>query len=144
LRFSVATELVLSMDSSKFMLDFDTGQTMDPPATIRPEQGRMDVCTTQVQPYHYPTGLVGLELQGVEVTSNDWNATPSDVRRALAGDDVQLLKQMDTGPEPTPTYFFKTQSGAEGVLQLLGVVDNPKGIRLRYKTLQAAPADGGP
>jgi hypothetical protein len=133
--------MVLSMDSSKFMLDFDTGQTMDPPATIRPEQGRMDVCTTQVQPYHYPTGLVGLGLEGVEVKASDWSASESGVRRALAGDNVQPLKQMDTGPEPTPTYFFRTQSGAVGVLQLLGVTDNPKGIRLRYKTLHAAPAE---
>jgi hypothetical protein len=51
--FSEIKELVLSMNSSKFMLDFDSGETMDPPATTgRPEQGKMDVYTTQMQPYH--------------------------------------------------------------------------------------------
>jgi hypothetical protein len=138
LQFSQAVELVLSMDSSKFMLDFDTGQTMDPPATFRPETGRMDVCTTQVQPYHYPTGLIGLALQGLEVKPSDWNASASEVRRALANDGLQPLTQMDTGPEANPTYFFKTRDGAQGILQLQGVVDNPKGVRLRYKTIQTA------
>jgi WD40 repeat protein len=135
--FSETKELVLSMNSSKFMLDLDTGQTMDPPATIgRSEQGKMDVYTTQVQPYHYPTGLVGYSLQGREVKASEWNASVDDVRRALAG-EIYPLKEMDIGPEITPTYFFKTRDGAMGILQLVGVTDEPKGIRLRYKTVLA-------
>jgi WD40 repeat protein len=133
--FSETKELVLSMNSMKFMLDLDTGETMDPPATAgRPEQAKMDLSTTQVQPYHYPTGLVGHSLQGKEVKPGDWNATTSDVRRALA-DNIYPLKEMDVGPEENPTYFFKTRDGALGILQLLGVTDEPKGVRLRYKTV---------
>ena len=79
LRFSETQELVLAMGSTKFMLDFDTGQTMDPPQTLRPEQELMDVCTDQVQGYHYPTKLVGLSLQGREVKASDWDASVSDV-----------------------------------------------------------------
>ena len=135
LQFSEAKELVLSMDSSQFMLDLDTGKTMDPPATIRPEQGKMDLSTTQVQPYHYPTGLIGHSLQGVEVKASDWDASVADVLAALAG-TIYELKQMDVGPEKNPTYFFK-RDGTEGILQLLQVIDNPKGIRLRYKTVKA-------
>ena len=137
--FSEPRELVLSMNSNQFMLDLDTGEIMDPPATIRPEQAKMDLSTTQVQPYHYPTGLVGHSLEGTEVKPSDWSASIADVSRALAG-KLYPLQAMDVGPEKTPTYFFKTRDGAEGILQLLEVTDNPKGIRLRYKTVLADDA----
>jgi WD40 repeat protein len=138
--FSATKELVLSMNSNKFMLDFDSGETMDPPATTgRPEQGKMDVYTTQMQPYHYPTGLIGYSLQGREVKASDWNASVEDVRRALAG-NIYALKSMDVGPEKNPTYFFKTRDGALGILQLVEVTDEPKGIHLRYKTVLANSA----
>ena len=141
LQFSETKEVVLSMNSTKFMLDFDSGQTMDPPAmTGRPEQKQMDVQTDQVQPYHYPKELIGLGLQGMEVKASDWDASAADVRRALAGDKVEPLKQMDLGPEKHPTYFFKTRDGAVGILQLLGIVEEPKGIRLRYKTVASRSA----
>jgi WD40 repeat protein len=139
LKFSETNEVVLSMDSLKFMLDLDTGATMDAPATIgRKEQGQMDIQTDQVQPYHYPKELIGLGLEGVEVKASDWDASAADVQRALAGDRAEPLKQMDLGPEKHPTYFFKTRDGAWGVLQLLELVDEPKGIRLRYKTVKPA------
>ena len=139
LRFSETKELVLSMDSSKFMLDLDTGNTMGPPATIRPEQEQMDVETDQVQPYHYPTKLTSHGLVGLEVKSSDWDASVTEVRRAMTGKAVGPLKEMDLGPEKNPTYFFKTKERTIGVLQLLELVDKPKGIRLRYKTVQAEP-----
>ena len=76
---------ILSMGSSSFMLDLDTGNTMAPAArTGHPEQGKMDVYTDQVQPYHYPKELIGVGLMGREVKSSDWDASASDVRRALA------------------------------------------------------------
>jgi WD40 repeat protein len=78
----------------------------------------------------------------VEVKSSDWDASAADVRRALAS-DIYALKEMDVGPEKNPTYFFKTRDGAEGILQLLAVEDNPKGIRLRYKTLLSDRVGGG-
>ena len=134
--FSEAKEVVLSAGSMKFMLDFDTGQTMDMPATTgRPDEKLMDVLTDQVQPYHYPKELIGRGLEGVEVKASDWDASAAAVRRALTADRVGPLKQMDLGPEKHPTYFFRTRDGAWGVLQLLEIVDEPKGIRLRYKTV---------
>jgi hypothetical protein len=128
------------MNSMKFMLDLDTGETMDPPARQRPEQAQMDVQTDQMQPYHYPKELIGRGLQGVEVKASDWDASAAEVRRALAGDRVGPLKQMDVGPEKNPTYFFKTRDGTLGMLQLLEIVHEPKGIRLRYKRVESEPA----
>jgi serine/threonine-protein kinase len=130
--FSETKEVVLSMGSSKFMLDLDTGNTMDPPARVgRPEQEQMDLQTDQVQPYHYPTKLIGLGLMGREVKASSWNSSASDVRRVA----THPLKEMDVGPEQNPTYFFRTRDGTHGILQLLEIVEASKGIRLRYKTL---------
>ncbi len=140
LRFTKTQELVLSMDSLKFMLDLDTGKTMDSPANIRPEQKQMDIHPNQIQPYHYPTALSGVGLEGREVKSSDWTASAADVCRALAGDAVEPLTHMDLGPEKNPTYYFKTRDSTYGVLQLLELVDEPKGIRLRYKTVETVSA----
>ncbi len=133
--FSDTKELVLSMDSMKFMLDLDTGKTMDPPATRRREQAQMDVHSNQVQPYQRPAGLVGISTRGKKVKSIDWDATVSDVHALLASDKVDALAQMNYEPAKPATYFFRTRGGTEGVLQLLAIVDEPKGIRIRYKTL---------
>jgi WD40 repeat protein len=125
------------MGSNKFMLDLDAGETMDPPATAgRPDQKLMDVHPNQVQPYHYPTGLTGLSLQAREAKSNDWNASAADVRRALTG-NIQRLTHLDIGPAKPATYFFRTGAGTEGILQLLSLVEEPKGIRVRYKTISS-------
>jgi serine/threonine protein kinase len=137
IQLSEPRELVLSMNSTKFMLDLDTGDTMDPPAAIRPEQAKMDIHPNQIQPYHYPTALVGVGLVGMEMKESDWHAAVVDVRRALEGREIEPLKEMDQGPEKHPTYFFKTRDGTCGILQLLEIVDKPKGMRLRYKTIES-------
>ncbi|MEX2139060.1 MAG: protein kinase [Pirellulales bacterium] len=144
--FSETKELVLSMNSMHYMLDFDTGKTLDPPATVdRPEIQQMDVYATQLQPHQFPTGLSGAQsfllpgqpMRGMKVKSSQWNASAADVRRALAGDDVPPLTEMQYKPLEPATYFFKTEEGAEGILDLMALVEDPKGIRIRYKTVLA-------
>ena len=135
LGYSDTQEIVLSMNSMKFMLDLDTGRTMDPPATHRPEQEQMDIHPTQWQPYERPTGLSGLSLRGRKMKPDDWDASVTDMRDVLAHDRVQELTQMKFDPKEPATYFFATRDGTIGILQLLAVVEEPEGIRLRYKTL---------
>jgi serine/threonine-protein kinase len=149
LRFSETKDVFLSMDSMKYMLDLDTGEVMDPPARPRPEQERMDVHPTQWQPSQLPTGLTGMSLQGYEVSERSWDASPSEVREGLAREGRQPLKQMDYVPqEPFPrnsaTFFFKTRAGTEGILQLVGLDQVPKGIFIRYKTLVSGPPNTAP
>src|SRR5439155_7056241 len=125
LGYSDAKELILSMDSMKFMLDLDTGQTMDPPATHRPEQEQMDVHPTQWQAYAHPTGLTGLSLRGTKMKPTDWNSSVTELRRELASYRVQPLTQMKYEPAESATYFFTTRDGTDGILQLLAVVEEP-------------------
>jgi beta-lactamase regulating signal transducer with metallopeptidase domain/biopolymer transport protein ExbD len=153
-RFSEAREHVLSMGSLKFLLDLDTDQTMDPPARNRPGQEKMDVQPAQEQPYERPVGLscrssflTGSPLKGIKVTPEDWNASVSDLQNALASDRVQPLAEMDYEAKGPATYFFRTGDGTDGILQLLAIVDEPKGIRVRYKVLspvaEEPPAQSG-
>jgi hypothetical protein len=79
--------------------------------------------------------LTGRALNGLEMKSSDWSASASDVRRTLAGDAVRPLRQMEYHPEKIRTYFFKTRDGAFGVLQLLKLAEEPRGILIRYKTV---------
>jgi serine/threonine protein kinase/WD40 repeat protein len=131
LRFPEIKELVLSMDSLHFMLDLDTGQTMDPPARYRTEQELMDVHVGQVQPNQTPAGLVGMSLHARKVKPSDWDASQAKVREAVL--DMQPTSEMAFDPATPATYFFRTRGGGVGVLQMIEQVDEPKGIRIRYK-----------
>jgi hypothetical protein len=81
-------------------------------------------------------GLSGLSLQGLKVKPRDWNSSASDLRDALAGDGVQPLTQMKYDPTESATYFFRTGDDTDGILQILALVEQPKGIRIRYKALR--------
>ncbi len=135
LRYSDAKEVVLSIGSMKFKLDLDSDQTTDAPAAQRAEQEQMDVQPTQEQPDTLPTGLSGLGLRGRKMLLTDWEASASDLQGVLAGDAVQPLTEMKFEPDASATYFFVTRDGTVGILQLVALVEAPKGIRVRYKTL---------
>lgn len=138
LRFAEITELVLSMNSLKFMLDLDSGQTMDNPMTLRPEAKKMDLHPIQQQPYDVAQGLTGLSLRGVKAKPKDWNVSVDELQKELASNRVGALTKLPYDSDETATYFFRTADGTAGILQLLAQTDEPKGIRLRYKTFAAS------
>jgi serine/threonine protein kinase len=43
-----------------------------------------------------------------------------------------------------PTCLFKTREGNVGVLQITGVIQNPRGVKLRYKLLREGENSSGP
>ncbi|KPJ52406.1 MAG: hypothetical protein AMS16_06410, partial [Planctomycetes bacterium DG_58] len=66
---------------------------------------------------------------------------------ALTAEEVVLRLQRETwlkgvlevpGKDFPATYVFKTALGDCGILQILAVTDNPKGVKIRYKMVQAA------
>ena len=125
------------------MLDLDSGQTMDPPAQNSPQQANMDVHPAQQQPYELPKGLsckssflLGSPMRGIKVTAEDWSASGSDLRDRLLSKNVRPLERMDYDPGDTATYFFSTVDGTDGVVQLLALMEEPKGLRIRYKVLK--------
>ena len=92
LRFSETTEVVLSMNSLKFMLDLDAGKTMDPPQTFRPEQRKMDVCPLAARPHEAPAGLQGMSLRGLRTKPDGWFLSVAELQKELASERVGALK----------------------------------------------------
>jgi hypothetical protein len=41
---------------------------------------------------------------------------------------------------PGATRIFKTREGGVGVIQIVGLTDNPKGVKIRYKMVQKEAA----
>ena len=142
LRFSEQREVVLSINSLQFMLDLDTGQTMDPPQQNRPEQTAMDVHPGW-DSANLPESLIGISLRGLKVKPSGWDATPGHLQQRIGWDGQQPLVWMHFDPNEPATYFFRTKTGSQGVLQLLALTDDPVGFRVRYKTLEPRGDDSG-
>jgi hypothetical protein len=45
--------------------------------------------------------------------------------------------------EKTDTFFFRTREGGQGVLQVIGEVEEPRGVKIRYKLVEPAADAGG-
>jgi len=45
---------------------------------------------------------------------------------------------MRAAKNSTPAFIFQTRQGRVGILQILAFTENPRGIKLRYKLVQAA------
>jgi len=76
-------------------------------------------------------------------------ATPGDIRTALERDRARPGVALVGGVGfvntaipylnesfPFKTLVFRTRSGAEGLLQITGFTNNPRGVQLRYKLVQ--------
>ena len=89
----------------------------------------------------------GRSLYGVDVkiAPATWNplVTYGQVAGQLASSNRYTLYGMLsvlTQPQ-TPAYWFETRDGLKGLLQITGFTENPRGVKLRYKLVQAqAPA----
>jgi len=134
--FREVKEVVLSMNSMDFMLDLDSGKTMDPPQTYRPEQKSMDIVPLQPQPNQQPVALMGNSLSGFKGDPADWELSTKDLHKKLNVYPLSRLSKLTFDNTEAATYIYRTKEGAEGVLQLVELVDSPKGIRVRYRSLQ--------
>jgi ankyrin repeat protein/beta-lactamase regulating signal transducer with metallopeptidase domain len=139
LRFSPEVLKLLSIATRDAWIDFDTGRTIDEPAAFRPDVKGMDAAVEQDQIYSRATGLRGLGLKIIPVPNNRWNAPPSTVAEELS--QVAWPKSFSKIPgEGLPsTFFFGTQQGGIGILQIIGVTSNPQGLKIRYKMAQVEP-----
>jgi hypothetical protein len=136
LRFGPEVLEVLSLVNRQAWIDFDTGRTIDEPGGFRTDAEGMDAAVEQDQIDSRPSGLRGLGLKTIPVPNNRWNAPPGTVAEELS--KVALAESFSNIPaEDLPaTFFFETQQGGIGILQLIGLTANPQGMKIRCKMLQ--------
>jgi serine/threonine protein kinase len=97
-------------------------------------------------------GLIFVDMKPVEVEESFWQRSAEElsnspyftslmVQTSSAESRMQwwpARKPRDTSD--TPTYLFKTREGGMGLLQITVVTENPRGVKIRYKLVQAAAA----
>jgi hypothetical protein len=98
----------------------------------------LDVVTTE-SAKHFPT-LLGIDMIIALAPTNGWDVvTAADVIHnwALVQEEPQQKQVFGAMPGHSDTFIFQTREGGKGVLQILGLADNPPGVKIRYKLVQA-------
>lgn len=155
----VIVRVVNDMDTgTNFLLDLDMGKTFSLPPELKTEadvanagnwyaKNGIDV-RGRTKSWSPPMGLdlicdpVPLDYWDKLTQSNlnvflqrhvDNYAFPGQAIGGTTGTDVRQ-----------PTYLFKTREGGIGLLQIIGLTDDPRGVKVRYKLMQytATPRAG--
>ena len=74
-------------------------------------------------------------------TSNGWDSvTPVEAQFnwSLMTDEPPFETRLQPQKDRTDTFYFRTRENLFGVLQILGVSENPEGVKIRYKLVQTA------
>ncbi|MCP4609201.1 MAG: hypothetical protein GY845_10860 [Planctomycetes bacterium] len=141
--FSEVVELIINDDGAKVNMfaDLDNGELITPPNTLDFDdenavlrwikENEIDVMGETAAGVH---GLIGFNMYAARVDNYFWDAAPQEVTNRLMEriDEPVLLSVEDLLPV---TYLIKTSEYKLGILQILDFVENPKGIKIRYKLL---------
>jgi multidrug resistance efflux pump len=142
LSFGPVIERVLDFDTRRATayLDLDTGEYFDPGAKVT--YGMMATpagVDLKASAFESNTrARLGVNLALAPVDAARWDATPDEIRKALAGVHRQAEVRLDSGSR-TNTFFFRTSEGSMGVLQITPFRDDESKVTVRYKLVQLAP-----
>jgi len=158
LSFGPTIERVVSDDRAgkDWFIDLDKGVLHTPPAELdkqrKPEQmlqwaRREGIDASGVKASE--GFLFGIDLQVAAIDGASWdNVDPARVAAALGrGPNTPVKEAKDqpavmvggAGQDASVLYGFRTREGGMGVLQVIGVTADPKGLKIRYKLLQGTP-----
>jgi hypothetical protein len=145
---------------SDMFLDLDTGRLLTPPLEVLANEDRLlpwarEAGADVMAESH--VGLIGFDLVQIPDAEIAWDAEPQIVEmigRLLELDHPRVEVVLDRrnlmpGREADrATYWFRTREGATGLLQIVGVSEDPKGLTVRYKMVRgsglAKATDGAP
>jgi serine/threonine protein kinase/tetratricopeptide (TPR) repeat protein len=83
--------------------------------------------------------LVWLDMIVERAPTNGWDSvSAADVAHnwKLLEEEPKQAQSWDGITGQAGSFFFQTREGGKGILQILGVTDNPRGIKIRYKLVQ--------
>lgn len=147
--FGPVIERVVNDDDRRlgnFLIDLDNGELISPQVNEMQKAGigleewiiengidAVGETNTSVK------GLIGVDMIAIPLASERWHAiSPEDVRKAVAlGKPGRPIHISGKGELPA-TYLFATREGGMGLLQIVGFVSEPRGVKIRYKMVQSA------
>ncbi|HMP82256.1 MAG TPA: hypothetical protein PKA41_06050 [Verrucomicrobiota bacterium] len=131
--------------TNEVMLDLDSDQVIRGlPATVKAH-------------HSYPTNILDwMRSEGLDIIClEEHGAIKVDVpavsvpRFDLAADEAASIARklepivnhtmVKSGDDPEQAWVFKTREGGIGMLQITGYTENPRGVKIRYKLVQAGP-----
>jgi len=158
LSFGPAIERVVSDDRAgkDWFIDLDKGALHTPPAELdkqrKPEQMLQWAQRQGIDASGVKAGqgfLLGIDLQVAAIDGASWDdVDPARVAAAIGGRTQPPVKDAKdqppvmvggAGQDASVLYGFRTREGGMGVLQVIGVTADPKGLKIRYKLLQGTP-----
>jgi len=133
-----------------FVIDFDSGRVLTPPALDSVEQ-RVDwarksgvdgVGAVEMD----LRGLLCMEMIVMPAQGRQWETlSVQNLQRMLEDEGHELegakAAMNATGKDLPATFVFRTHEGGMGILQIVGFTDNPKGVKIRYKMVQQAAGE---
>ncbi|MBN2291662.1 MAG: PEGA domain-containing protein [Pirellulales bacterium] len=132
----------MSKQGNQF-IDFDTGKVFAPPKPGSNQTLEKWIADTGIDAIGGTRkgiqGLVGIEMIVFPAENQFWDMLPAEkvtdnavFARGKAGTPIYISGQ---GKLPT-THIFKTREGGRGILQIVGFVDKPSGVKIRYKLVK--------
>ncbi|HTA31632.1 MAG TPA: hypothetical protein VK731_14155, partial [Candidatus Cybelea sp.] len=85
----------------------------------------------------HANGLLCLGMKAFSAQSSEWDeSSAASALRQLKYAPMYETFLLSGRTNSTTTWIFQTRKGATGILQLLGITADGRGVRLRYKLLQ--------
>lgn len=83
-------------------------------------------------------GLVGLDMKVVRMRAPEaWALSASAFSNLLSQAKVQETVLLSGRKGSLATWLFQTREGSQGVLQINGFTENPRGVKIRYRLVQS-------
>jgi tRNA A-37 threonylcarbamoyl transferase component Bud32 len=125
------------------MIDFDSGSLLAGPSAVWEEGTNSQQTWMQTHGVDalgvvpQVNGLVCLDMKVAAVPPSAWDETTAlAVSNQLAGIKAQGTAVLSGQEGSLSTWLFQTREGGMGILQITGLAENPRGVKIRYKLAQ--------